>query len=80
MAIARAVLRNPRLLIADEATSALDTATEAGILGSLREVATGRTFISVAHRLSTVRCARRLLLRMSICCIRSSRTAQQSAA
>jgi ABC-type dipeptide/oligopeptide/nickel transport system ATPase subunit len=43
VAIARAFLRAPRLLLADEATSALDTATEVGILQSLNEVAQGRT-------------------------------------
>ena len=55
VAIARAFLRAPRLLVADEATSALDTASEAGILASLRAVAAGRTAVAVAHRLSTVR-------------------------
>ena len=55
VAIARAFLRQPRLLLADEATSALDTATEIGILQSLQEVASGRTAVFVAHRLSTVR-------------------------
>eukprot|EP00891_Asterochloris_glomerata_P006206 jgi/Astpho2/6206/e_gw1.00088.34.1_t len=54
VAIARAFLRNPRLLICDEATSALDTATEQGIMGSLNELAQGRTSVFVAHRLSTV--------------------------
>jgi len=55
VAIARAFLREPRLLICDEATSALDTATERGIMESLTELATGRTSIFVAHRLSTIR-------------------------
>jgi ABC-type transport system involved in Fe-S cluster assembly fused permease/ATPase subunit len=64
VAIARAFLRAPRLLVADEATSALDTASEAGILASLRAVAAGRTAVAVAHRLSTVRhCDRILVLR-----------------
>lgn len=54
VAIARAFLRAPRLLICDEATSALDTATEQGIMGSLDELASGRTSVFVAHRLSTV--------------------------
>lgn len=54
VAIARAFLREPRLLICDEATSALDSATERGIMASLQELATGRTSVFVAHRLSTV--------------------------
>jgi ABC-type multidrug transport system ATPase subunit len=48
------VHRQPRLLICDEATSALDTATERSIMASLQELATGRTSVFVAHRLSTV--------------------------
>jgi ABC-type multidrug transport system fused ATPase/permease subunit len=52
IAIARAYLRNPRLLILDEATSALDTQTEAGILETLRELVKGRTTISVTHRIA----------------------------
>ncbi|KAL3155600.1 hypothetical protein ABBQ38_010855 [Trebouxia sp. C0009 RCD-2024] len=63
VAIARAFLRAPRLLICDEATSALDTATEQGIMGSLDELATGRTSVFVAHRLSTVqRCDKIIVL------------------
>ncbi|KAK3260129.1 hypothetical protein CYMTET_30901 [Cymbomonas tetramitiformis] len=54
VAIARAFLKAPRLLVCDEATSALDSSTEAGILESLRKLASGRTCIFVAHRLSTV--------------------------
>ncbi|KAK9823970.1 hypothetical protein WJX72_006707 [[Myrmecia] bisecta] len=55
VAIARAFLRAPRLLIGDESTSALDTATERGIMASLKELAAGRTSIFVAHRLSTIK-------------------------
>mmetsp|Transcript_18042 Transcript_18042/g.50463 ORF Transcript_18042/g.50463 Transcript_18042/m.50463 type:complete len:853 (+) Transcript_18042:34-2592(+) len=55
VAIARAFLRQPRLLICDEATSSLDTGTEAQIMGSLSQLAQGRTAVFVAHRLSTVR-------------------------
>jgi ABC-type transport system involved in Fe-S cluster assembly fused permease/ATPase subunit len=62
VAISRAFLRAPRLLVADEATSALDTASEAGILASLRAVAAGRTAVAVAHRLSTVRHCDRILV------------------
>jgi ABC-type multidrug transport system fused ATPase/permease subunit len=52
IAIARAYLRNPRLLILDEATSALDTQTEAGVLETLKELVKGRTTISVTHRIA----------------------------
>ncbi|HET9147151.1 MAG TPA: metal ABC transporter permease, partial [Acetobacteraceae bacterium] len=53
-AIARTILKNPRLLILDEATSALDTATEQEIGSALRSVARDRTTLVIAHRLSTV--------------------------
>lgn len=54
VAIARTILKNPRILVFDEATSALDTHTEKEIQASLRDVSTGRTTIVIAHRLSTV--------------------------
>ncbi len=54
VAIARTILKNPRILILDEATSALDTATEQGITAALRSVAQHRTTLVIAHRLSTV--------------------------
>jgi ATP-binding cassette subfamily B protein len=54
VAIARTILKNPRLLILDEATSALDTATEQDISAALREVSAHRTTLVIAHRLSTV--------------------------
>ncbi len=54
VAIARTILKNPRVLILDEATSALDTHTEQEIQAALRQVATGRTTLVIAHRLSTV--------------------------
>jgi ATP-binding cassette subfamily B protein len=54
VAIARTVIKNPPILLLDEATSALDSETEAGILTALNEVAAGRTCIVIAHRLSTV--------------------------
>lgn len=53
LALARAILREPALLILDEATSALDPATEAGIQRTLERLARDRTVISVTHRLST---------------------------
>lgn len=54
VAIARTILKNPKILVFDEATSALDTQTEQGIQASLREVARDRTALVIAHRLSTV--------------------------
>ncbi|MBC8337284.1 MAG: ABC transporter ATP-binding protein/permease [Rhodospirillales bacterium] len=54
VAIARTILKNPRILLFDEATSALDSHTEQEILASLREVAADRTALTIAHRLSTV--------------------------
>ncbi|MEK7820544.1 MAG: ATP-binding cassette domain-containing protein, partial [Pseudomonadota bacterium] len=54
VAIARTILKNPRILLFDEATSALDSATEQEILKSLREVSAERTTLTIAHRLSTV--------------------------
>jgi ATP-binding cassette subfamily B protein len=55
LAIARALLRRPDVLLFDEATSHLDTATERAIQASLRTALAGRTVVMVAHRLSTVR-------------------------
>ncbi|MDQ2764670.1 MAG: ATP-binding cassette domain-containing protein, partial [Pseudomonadota bacterium] len=54
VAIARTILKDPRILILDEATSALDTRTERGIGAALRELSTDRTTLVIAHRLSTV--------------------------
>ena len=57
LAIARTLLRDPRVLVLDEATSALDNSTERAVQAALDELATGRTTITIAHRLSTVRAA-----------------------
>jgi ATP-binding cassette, subfamily B, beta-glucan exporter len=62
LAIARALLKDPRILILDEATSALDPLTESRVNLALDEVMKGRTTFVIAHRLATVRNASRILV------------------
>jgi ATP-binding cassette subfamily B protein len=62
MAIARTVLRNPPVLVFDEATSSLDTQTEYALQLELEKLAEGRTTITIAHRLSTVRDADQIVV------------------
>jgi glucan exporter ATP-binding protein len=62
LAIARALLKNPPILILDEATSALDAATEARVSRALKTLMAGRTTFIIAHRLSTVRDADEILV------------------
>lgn len=59
-AIARAILRNPKILILDDALSSVDTVTEERILTGLGRVMHGRTTILISHRISTVRQADRI--------------------
>jgi ATP-binding cassette, subfamily B, bacterial len=62
MAIARTILRNPPVLVLDEATSSLDTQTEAAVQSELERLSEGRTTITIAHRLSTVRDADQIVV------------------
>ena len=59
-AIARAVLRDPRILVLDDALASVDTYTEEQILSCLREAMVGRTTVLIAHRVSTARTADRI--------------------
>lgn len=62
ISIARAILADPKILILDEATSAVDTETELAIQKSLEQLEKGRTVLSIAHRLSTLRNANHLIV------------------
>ena len=62
LSIARALLKDPPILILDEATSALDALTEAKVQAALAEVMKGRTTFVIAHRLATIRNANRILV------------------
>ena len=61
-AIARAILRDPRILVLDDALSSVDTLTEERILTALQEIMHGRTTILISHRVSTVRNADRIFV------------------
>ena len=62
IALARAILKNPPILILDEATSALDTESESLVQSALQNLMSGRTVFVIAHRLSTVRRADRIVV------------------
>ena len=62
ISIARALLKNPKILILDEATAAMDTETERNIQNALEKLTNGRTTIMIAHRLSTLRDVDKLIV------------------
>ncbi|MEL6414913.1 MAG: ATP-binding cassette domain-containing protein, partial [Pseudomonadota bacterium] len=62
IALARALVRNAPILLLDEATSALDSENEAAVKRAIAKAAKGRTTLVIAHRLSTVRMANRILV------------------
>ena len=71
VAIARTILKNPRVILLDEATAALDSETEQHIQKALKELSEGRTTLVIAHRLSTITSANQIL------CIHQGRVVEQ---
>ena len=73
LGIARAILRDPRILILDEPTSSLDSRTEEQIVETLREVSRGRTTFMISHRLNTVADADEILVMEHGCIVQRGR-------
>ncbi len=71
ISIARALVRNPKVIILDEATSSLDVVSESLIQGAIQRLIKGRTTFIVAHRLSTIRNAGRILVLKNGACVES---------
>lgn len=71
VAIARTILKNPRVILLDEATAALDSGTEQHIQKALKELSVGRTTLVIAHRLSTITSANQIL------CIHQGKVAER---
>lgn len=71
ISIARALVRNPKVIILDEATSSLDVVSESLIQGAIQRLIIGRTTFIVAHRLSTIRNASRIVVMKSGACVES---------
>jgi ABC-type multidrug transport system fused ATPase/permease subunit len=71
IAIARAFLKNPPILVLDEATASVDTETETKIKEALTHLMAGRTTLIIAHRLSTLEGANRILVMKSGCIVES---------
>lgn len=69
VAIARTILKNPRIILLDEATAALDTETEERIQGAFKRISAGRTTLVIAHRLSTITDADQILVLAGGCLV-----------
>ncbi|CAM4324847.1 ATP-binding cassette domain-containing protein [Paenibacillus alkaliterrae] len=73
LSIARAILKNPRIIILDEATASLDTESEQHIQDALAQLLRGRTCLVIAHRLSTIQQADRVYVLENGCIVENGR-------